>query len=128
MKRAWVEFTTTPSRGHMGSPPSTPVPGMGFPQIFVEFENITFEFITAAEMVEAADILDRGLVDRVTSQQRWYRKLPASVKGKHARGRAAANLRKAAKAYEVQVSEWLKKPSPIAPDAGGRPFRADVRL
>lgn len=134
MKRAWVAFTAGASLGHVGShrwwsgqigrrgwrslppeewvPPIRRVPGKGYPRIFVEFDGFVFEFISTVEIRTAAAVLERKLVDPATSQHRWYRKLPAKVKSKHARGRAAALLWRAAAAYEAQLPELARSSGP----------------
>lgn len=145
MKRAWVEFRPHAAPGYVGShrwwsgehalppeewdPPVRPVPGKGYPRIFVEFDGFVFEFISTIEMVEAARVLEQSLVDRDTSQHRWYRKLPASMKAKHARGRAAAAIRSASAAYESQLALLTKTASPIPNRLGWAPvYRADLQL
>jgi hypothetical protein len=109
VKRAWVEFHSSLAPGYVGShrhtseeiagrgrqlrdprswdPPVHPVPGKGYTRIFVELDGFVFEFISTLEMAEAASVLGAALVDRETSQHRWYRKLPAKMKAKHMRGR-----------------------------------------
>ncbi len=151
MKRAWVEFRPNATPGYIGShrwwsgeighrgwrslppgdwdPPVRPVPGKGYPRIFVELDGFVFEFISTIEMLEAASVLERNLVDPVTSQQRWYRKLPAPMKAKHARSRAAAAIRRASAAYESQLASLSRMPSPIPKRSGAGPIsRADLRL
>jgi hypothetical protein len=151
MKRAWVEFTPKATPGYIGShrwwsgeigrrgwqtldprswePPVRPVPGKGYARIYVEVDGFVFEFVSTLEMVEAASVLERSLVDRETSQRRWYRKLPAMMKAKHMRGRAASLIRKAAAAYESQLPELAKLPSPVPQGSGEGPVvRAELRL
>lgn len=130
MKRAWVTFSPQAWVGHVGVhrwwtdeggrngwrslppeewlPPVRPIPGKGYPRIFVEFDDFVFEFISTDEIRTAASVLERKLVDRITSQDRWYRKLPAKVKAKHSRERVAAVLLRAASAYEAQQPEMVK--------------------
>ena len=152
VKRAWVEFSWSLQPGYVGShrwwsgevgagggqaldepktwePPVEPVPGKGYARIFVEVDGFVFQFISTLEMAEAASVLERNLVDRETSQRRWYRKLPAKVKAKHTRARAANAIREAAAAYESQLPELAKLPSPVPQASGYAPaFRADLRL
>jgi hypothetical protein len=94
------------------------VPGKGFARIFVELDGFVFEFVSTLEMAEAASVLDQTLVDRETSQRRWYRKLPGKMKSKHVRGRAAAAIRNAAAAYESQFPALARRPSAV-PQASG---------
>lgn len=110
-------------------PPIRPVPGLGYPRIFVEFDGFVFEFISTIEMLESASVLEQRLVNRETGQHRWYRKIPASVKGKHSRNRAAALLRKAAAAYDTQLPDLVRLPAPVPIQAGVEPgVRAEIRL
>jgi hypothetical protein len=141
MKRAWVEFGPEASRGFLDlhqwsrpdgprrwitlppeewEPPIRPVPGKGYPRIFVELDNFVFEFISTREMLYAATVLEQRLVDPDTAKQRWYVRLPASIKAQRTRGRAAALLRKVAAAYEAQLPEILKEPSPVPQQRGRR--------
>jgi hypothetical protein len=152
MKRAWVEFRPDIWPGHVGhgswegpwqgkkwrrlppdewDPPVRPVPGKGYAHIFAEFDGFVFEFVSTFEMLKAAAVLERHLVDRLTSQHNWYRKLPASVKSKHSRERVAAFLREVAAAYEAQLAELVRMPSSVPPGPGKRAaptVRADIRL
>jgi hypothetical protein len=151
MKRAWVEFRSSASPGYIGShrrtseeiggrgiqlreprswePPVHPVPGKGYARIFVEVDGFVFEFISTLEMNEAASVLERTLVDRDTSQHRWYRTLPPRVKAKNMRGVAASVIRKAAAAYESQLPELVKLPSAVPQASGYAPVsRAELRL
>jgi len=151
MKRAWVEFRPQATLGYVGShrwwseeegdrghrelppedwdPPIRPVPGLGYPRIFVEFDGFVFEFISTVEILDSASVLQQRLVDPQTSQRRWYRKIPVSVKGKHSRDRAAALLREVAAAYEAQLPALLKLAIPV-PQAGGAGscYKVDIRL
>jgi hypothetical protein len=151
MKRAWVEFTPLASTGHVGvhrwwsgeigrhfwrrlppeewDPPVRPVPGKGYPDIYVEVDSFVFEFISTLEILESATVLERNLVDPRTSRRRWYRKLPASIKERNARSRVAALLRKVASAYDQQLPTLARLPSPIPPARGrGTDWRAEIRL
>jgi hypothetical protein len=105
------------------------VPGKGFARIFVEVDGFVFEFVSTLEMAEAARVLEQTLVDRETSQRRWYRKLPAKMKSKQVRRRAAAAIRKAAAAYESQLPALAKQPSAV-PQASGDTLvvSAELRL
>jgi hypothetical protein len=140
MQRAWVQWRRQAERGYTTAhrwwsgqigkpgwrelppdewePPIRPVPGKGYPRICVEFEGFVFQFISTFEMREVASALDRPLIDRASSQQRWYRTLPASVKSKHARHRAAGVVMKAAAAYEAQLPSLMKERAPIPQEAG----------
>lgn len=110
-------------------PPIRPVPGLGYPRIFVEFDDFVFEFISTVEMLESASVLEQRLVNPETSQHRWYRKIPVRVKGKHSRNRAAALLRKVAAAYEAQLPALSRPPAPVANQDGvGRGYQAEIRL
>lgn len=135
MKRAWVEFWSAPTVGYLGvhrfvvekdpsadpraprtgrwEPPLPPVPGKGYPRIYAEIDRMTFEFISVMEILEAADVLHRDLVDHDTAKARWYRKLPATVKAAHARHRVAAYLREVAAAYLEQLPALIAMPSPV---------------
>lgn len=124
MRRAWVEFWAEEWIGEVGYQPSVqrphrPIPGKGFPRICVEYDDVVLRFTSADEMRYVADVLATPLVDPMTSHERWYRHLPASVKGKHGRGRFASILRNVADAYEAQVPRMAATPSPI-PRSGDR--------
>ncbi len=95
----------------------------------MEFDGFVFEFISTVEMLDSASVLERRLVDRQASHRRWYRKLPASVKAKHSRGRAAAFLRKVASAYEEQLPDLITTPTPVPQGHGIGPISAaEIRL
>lgn len=151
MGRMWVEFTdhepsghvvtrrwvpdderpegwTFPVSGHM-DPPSPRVAGKGYPRIHLETGGTTLLFVSTAEMIEMAKVLERPIVDPETSQQTWYRKLPSRLKSKHGKTRTAALLRKAAAAYVAQLPAIAQIRSPIpASDGSSAPFRAEIRL
>ena len=135
MKRAWIEFHPDAWRGLVGvhgpfsgepperwDPPIRPVAGRGYPRIHIEFDGFEFLFVSTVEIDHVATVLESTLVDPVTSQERWYRDLPAAVKGKHSRAKASAFLRRVAKACDEQQPEWSK----LAPHDG--PSRVDLRL
>jgi hypothetical protein len=151
MKRALVEIRPQTTIGYVGShrwwsgepgsrgqrelppeqwdPPVRPVPGLGYPRIFVEFDGFVFEFISTVEMLDSASVLEQRLVDPQTSRRRWYRKIPVSVKGKHSRDRAAALQREVAAAYEAQLPALLKLPVGVPQEGGvGPSYKVDIRL
>ncbi len=92
MKRAWVEFWSAPTPGYLElhrfavekdpsrdprapragrwEPPLPPVPGKGYARIYAEIDRVTLEFISTMEILEAADVLDRDLVDHETAKAR----------------------------------------------------------
>lgn len=110
-------------------PPVQPVPGKGYARIFVEVDGFVFQFVSTLEMTEAASVLERTLVDSDMSQHRWYRTLPAKMKAKRMRGRAASVIWKAAAAYETQLPELAKLPSAVPQASGYAPLvREELRL
>lgn len=110
-------------------PPLEGVPGKGWPRICLEAEGIVLEFVSTAEMLEMADVLDRPVLDPATSNRRWYRKLPASLKSKHGRTRTAHLLRRAASAYARQLPAIARTPSLLPdPNRRGEAFRVEIRL
>jgi hypothetical protein len=130
MKRAWVEFWPHPSAGHgfhvsttegrrpippdEWVPPIRPVPGKGYPRIFVEFDGEELWFISTQEILHTADVLATSLVDPVTSQERWYRDFPSKLKSSHRRPRVAAFLRQVAGAYDAALPELVATPTPAS--------------
>lgn len=122
------EGWTYPVSGHW-EPPLAPVAGKGYPLIHLEAGEATLVFGSTAEMISMAEVLERPIVDPVTSQERWYRKLPSTLKSKHGRIRTAALLRRAVAAYVAQLPEIARSPSRIPDGKGSTPtFRAEIRL
>jgi hypothetical protein len=125
VKRAWVEFEAEPfwspvgahdrlRRGPSGrilgwappaewKPPLLPVAGKGYAHLYVEVAGMTFQFNSAYEARYCAEVLAMRLVPPRIADARWYRRLPARVKGRRARQEAAAYLRAACEQLDRQL-------------------------
>jgi len=134
MKRAWIEYREAWQDSPMSywvhveadgkpyyeaesfDPPRPgPVPGRGYPRLFVECDGFTFEFSSLAELEECARVLARKALPSTSRacavrsggagpNRHWLSRLPSHVKPWRYRQTAARYLAEAGEALERQLS------------------------
>lgn len=129
MKRHWIEYTETWTRGpmtpwvhvespsdpmQMTPPAPTPISGKGYPVYYVEVDGFTFQFASLDEVQVCIDVLGRKLLPNTLRLARdrgldpdghWLRKMPEHTRPWRYREKAVKYLQKAWAAFRKQVGE-----------------------